>query len=160
MSLTAKHGQERQFGQSEQDGEDKSERPNAIEGKARITDSAIWDHSRDQEKDADLSDQRPGNVPALVASEDYSVFTVPQKRAIILAGSFIAWFSPMSGSIYYPALNQVQLLHTWSQDTYVSNNDIDRSRLERLKLPGQYHGDHIPSKHTHRRMDPFADRHI
>lgn len=31
----------------------------------------------------------------LVASEDYSVFTVGQKRAIIFAGSFAAWFSPM-----------------------------------------------------------------
>jgi hypothetical protein len=31
----------------------------------------------------------------LVATEDYSVFTVGQKRAIIFAGSFAAWFSPM-----------------------------------------------------------------
>jgi hypothetical protein len=31
----------------------------------------------------------------LVANEDYSVFTVGQKRAIIFAGSFAAWFSPM-----------------------------------------------------------------
>jgi len=31
----------------------------------------------------------------LVAKEDYSVFTVGQKRAIIFAGSFAAWFSPM-----------------------------------------------------------------
>ena len=28
----------------------------------------------------------------LVANEDYSVFTVGQKRAIIFAGSFAAWF--------------------------------------------------------------------
>lgn len=32
----------------------------------------------------------------LVANEDYSVFTVGQKRAIIFAGSFAAWFSPMA----------------------------------------------------------------
>lgn len=32
----------------------------------------------------------------LVATEDYSVFTVGQKRAIIFAGSFAAWFSPMA----------------------------------------------------------------
>ena len=31
----------------------------------------------------------------LVANEDYSAFTVGQKRAIIFAGSFAAWFSPM-----------------------------------------------------------------
>jgi hypothetical protein len=45
-----------------------------------------------------------GNV---VAKEDYSVFTVPEKRAIIFFSSFTAWFSPMSGAIYYPAINQV-----------------------------------------------------
>lgn len=44
--------------------------------------------------------------PAL-SKDIYSVFTVPQKRAIILTGSFIAWFSPMTGSIYFPALNQI-----------------------------------------------------
>jgi hypothetical protein len=35
------------------------------------------------------------NLSHLVATEDYSVFTVGQKRAIIFAGSFAAWFSPM-----------------------------------------------------------------
>lgn len=61
----------------------------------------------------------------LVANEDYSVFTVGQKRAIIFAGSFAAWFSPMvshpspspldehrltsrqTGSIYFPALDRI-----------------------------------------------------
>ena len=33
----------------------------------------------------------------VIAGEDYSVFTVPQKRSIIVAGSFLAWFSPVSG---------------------------------------------------------------
>jgi hypothetical protein len=36
----------------------------------------------------------------LVATEDYSVFTVGQKRAIIFAGSFAAWFSPMVSFIF------------------------------------------------------------
>lgn len=39
----------------------------------------------------------------------YSVFTVPQKRAIVLSGSFIGLMSYMSGSIYYPAINQVRI---------------------------------------------------
>jgi MFS family permease len=43
----------------------------------------------------------------VLAKEDYSVFTVGQKRAIIFAGSFAAWFSPMTGSIYFPALDQI-----------------------------------------------------
>lgn len=39
----------------------------------------------------------------LVAKEDYSVFTVGQKRAIIFAGSFAAWFSPMVSFIPFPS---------------------------------------------------------
>ncbi|KAK5124378.1 hypothetical protein LTR85_001595 [Meristemomyces frigidus] len=53
-----------------------------------------------------------------VADEDFSVFIVAQKRAIILTGSLAGWFSPMSGSIYYPALNQI------AGDLNVSNAKI------------------------------------
>lgn len=42
---------------------------------------------------------------AVESQSDYSVFTVAQKRAIIVTGSFAGWFSPMTGSIYFPALN-------------------------------------------------------
>ena len=42
----------------------------------------------------------------LVANEDYSVFTVGQKRAIIFAGSFAAWFSPMASLIPFSTFNQ------------------------------------------------------
>lgn len=59
------------------------------------------------EKDVEATVEPPVESNGLVASEDYSVFTIPQKRAIILAGSFISWFSPMTGAIYYPALDQV-----------------------------------------------------
>lgn len=59
--------------------------------------------TQDPEK-ADSSTEQ--DHPAL-SKEIYSVFTVPQKRAIILTGSFVSWFSPMTGSIYFPALNQI-----------------------------------------------------
>ena len=59
------------------------------------------------EPDVEASRQLPTDHSNAVASEDFSVFTIPQKRAIIVAGSFIGWFSPMTGSIYFPALNQV-----------------------------------------------------
>ena len=67
-------------------------------------------HQREvlDEKDIDASGEKPVQLD-LVAKEDYSVYTVPQKRAIVLAGSFISWFSPMTGSIYYPAIDQVRL---------------------------------------------------
>ncbi|RMZ75321.1 hypothetical protein DV737_g5360, partial [Chaetothyriales sp. CBS 132003] len=37
----------------------------------------------------------------------YSGFTVPQKRAIALAASAAAFFSPLTGSIYFPALTTI-----------------------------------------------------
>jgi hypothetical protein len=38
---------------------------------------------------------------------DFSVFTVNQKRWIVAAGSLAAFFSPLSSSIYFPALDTV-----------------------------------------------------
>ena len=49
-----------------------------------------------QEKDIETGDDPSVKRPDIVASEDYSVFTVGQKRSIILAGSFVGWFSPVS----------------------------------------------------------------
>lgn len=73
------------------------------------------------EKDVEGTAKRPGDGSDLVAKEDYSVFTVPQKRAIILAGSYISWFSPMTGAIYYPALGQVR---TAKQTYFKSSTNI------------------------------------
>lgn len=39
--------------------------------------------------------------------EMYSVFTTTQKRWIVLTASLAGFFSPLSGSIYYPALNTI-----------------------------------------------------
>ncbi|WPH00569.1 Hypothetical protein R9X50_00339900 [Acrodontium crateriforme] len=55
----------------------------------------------------DVTVEPPSEQLHQMDKEDFSVFTVPQIRAIILTGSFAAWFSPMSGSIYYPALNEI-----------------------------------------------------
>ena len=50
----------------------------------------------ENEKATEASDQ-PGVLPSdVLAEKDYSIFTVPQKKTIILAGSFIGWFSPVS----------------------------------------------------------------
>jgi len=46
----------------------------------------------DEKEDIEASTAEPA---AVLASEDYSVFTVPQKRAIVLAGSFLGLFSPV-----------------------------------------------------------------
>lgn len=46
----------------------------------------------DEKEDVESSKAVPA---AVLASEDYSVFTVPQKRAIVLAGSFLGLLSPV-----------------------------------------------------------------
>lgn len=48
-------------------------------------------------RNADGQDEPIPPNANVIAGEDYSVFTVPQKRSIIVAGSFLAWFSPVSG---------------------------------------------------------------
>ena len=72
------------------------------------------------EKDVVIATEPPVEQRAdPMAAEDYSVFPVGQKRAIIAAASFMAWFSPMSGSIYYPALNQI------AADLKVSSSQVN-----------------------------------
>lgn len=66
----------------------------------------------------------------VLASEDYSVFTVGQKRAIIFAGSFAAWFSPMTGSIYFPALDRI------GEDLGVSNSAMSITVTTYLIMQG------------------------
>ena len=77
------------------------------------------------EKNSEVTAEQPGVSSDLVAKEDYSVFTVPQKRAIVVAGSFIGWFSPMTGAIYYPALDQVRAINPTSFSTFI-NMILDR----------------------------------
>lgn len=66
----------------------------------------------------------------VVAKEDYSVFTVGQKRAIIFAGSFAAWFSPMTGSIYFPALDVI------ANDLNVSDSNMSVTVTTYLIIQG------------------------
>ncbi|KAK1068804.1 hypothetical protein LTR33_011055 [Friedmanniomyces endolithicus] len=84
------------------------------DGPSSETLSAGLTHASDQIRNAALREkpqesppEKQNDQPNIVATEEYSSFTIAQKRAIIVTGSFAAWFSPMSGSIYYPALNQI-----------------------------------------------------
>lgn len=71
------------------------------------------------EKPNTVTAEPPSERQHQIASEDFSVFTVPEKRAMIAVASFAAWFSPMTGSIYYPALNQI------AADLHVSASKIN-----------------------------------
>lgn len=51
--------------------------------------------------------------------EVYSIFTPGQKKAIVLTASFCSILSPLTGSIYYPALDTI------ARDYHVSNTAIN-----------------------------------
>jgi hypothetical protein len=70
-------------------------------------------------KDEIDSSGEPPMQRQLTSGEVYSVFTVNQKRAIILTGSLAAFFSPLSSSIYYPSLPTIAL------DLHVSDSQIN-----------------------------------
>lgn len=96
-----------------------------------------------EEENICASTEPPRKIPPAVSIEDYSVFTVPQKRAIVLSGSLIGWLSPMTGSIYYPALNQVSILVP---------EFVVKARLTGVRLPAtcmcQIVKSTSPSQHT------------
>lgn len=54
---------------------------------------------------------RSNDLPAIekpqTNTEAYSSFTVTQKRLIILAGTLAGFLSPLTGSIYYPAISTI-----------------------------------------------------
>lgn len=67
---------------------------------------ALADSPEDPSKGQEGDKQTPVEVPEQVL-EKFSVFTVNQKRAIVTTGSFASFFSPLSSSIYFPALNTI-----------------------------------------------------
>ena len=66
-----------------------------------------------------LSTEKFSEQDSLSASEIYSVFTVRQKKMILVAGSFAAFFSPLSSNVYFPALNTI------AEDLHVSISQIN-----------------------------------
>lgn len=58
-------------------------------------------------EDAAKAPEDPPSQHRDVRLEGYSQFTVAQKRAIVAMGSLASFFSPLSSSIYLPALNTI-----------------------------------------------------
>ncbi|KAK9370594.1 major facilitator superfamily domain-containing protein [Lipomyces kononenkoae] len=77
----------------------------------------------------DPANEPPSERPVTV-DEVYSVFTVPQKRLIILTASLASFFSPLSGSIYFPALNTI------ASDLNVSTTKINLTVTTYLIVQG------------------------
>lgn len=70
--------------------------------------------------------ERPSTTPA----KQYSVFSTNEKRIIIAAGSLAGFFSPLTGSIYFPALNTI------AQALNVSGSKINLTVTTYLILQG------------------------
>ena len=66
-----------------------------------------------------VSNPEPISEQPVASDIPYSVFTVPQKKAIVLSAALGATFSPMSTTIYLPALNQI------AADLHVSSSKIN-----------------------------------
>lgn len=60
----------------------------------------------DPEKQPDPTTLPPSEL-SRVETKAYSSFTTKQKKLIVLTASLAGFFSPLSGSIYYPALNTI-----------------------------------------------------
>ncbi|KAK3066789.1 hypothetical protein LTR53_016714 [Teratosphaeriaceae sp. CCFEE 6253] len=120
--------------QSFHDGEDGRRVPPASESAAIPDQMPVSPPAINALKVNDVHEKQPSDAASqdqsIVATEDYSVFTTAQKRAIIVTASFAAWFSPMSGSIYYPALNQI------AADLHVTSSKVNITVTTYLILQG------------------------
>ncbi|OQE06387.1 hypothetical protein PENVUL_c018G01925 [Penicillium vulpinum] len=63
-------------------------------------------HRQVRQQDEEVNEETP-LLHAAPSTEPYSVFTVNQKRLIILTAALASSFSPLSANIYYPALNSI-----------------------------------------------------
>ena len=76
-------------------------------------------HEVTNKPEAAQNESKQNNDPASESNEDYSIFSTGQKRAIVLTASFCAFFSPVTASIYYPALDTI------AHDLNVTNTAIN-----------------------------------
>jgi hypothetical protein len=96
----------------------KTNEPEVIEDEPHVdleTGKTTDDHTN--VSPASLSEAVGQNHEA-AADIPYSVFTVSQKKMIIVTGSLASLFSPMSSSIYYPSLSQI------AKDLHVSEAKV------------------------------------
>lgn len=84
------------------------------------------ERNEDVEKEAGVKQQQPSIPP----TKQYSVFSTNEKRIIIAAGSLAGFFSPLTGAIYFPALNTI------SQALNVSGSKINLTVTTYLVLQG------------------------
>lgn len=104
-----------------QDGQDQVVRPSPISPESLTVDhTRALDKVATNEDDGHLAPQlQTTATTASAAGPVYSVFSRNQKRFIVFIASWAGFFSPISGTIYYPALNPL------ASDLNVSNTLIN-----------------------------------
>ena len=106
------------------------EKLSAVEATDNATDSEkiVNEDNKDailpQEKEGHLQTSQnaglePSSELSKVSTKQFSVFTTKEKKLIIVAGSLAGFFSPLSSTIYFPALNTI------AAALHVSNSDIN-----------------------------------
>ncbi|USW56623.1 Putative major facilitator superfamily, MFS transporter superfamily [Septoria linicola] len=103
-------GSEKQLEDALKPAEDTSAHHQSGRNESRFTDDALepkTESMRNSEEDKTTTEQSDVEKLDPHAKVDYSIFTTGQKRAIVVAGSLAGWFSPMTGSIYFPALTTI-----------------------------------------------------
>lgn len=81
-----------------------------------------------QQEDGDMKERPPGQPNP--EQKQYSVFSTNEKRFIIAAGSLASFFSPLSSSIYFPAMTTI------AQALNVSISNINLTVTTYLILQG------------------------
>ncbi|KAJ5226361.1 MFS general substrate transporter [Penicillium chermesinum] len=74
--------------------------PDTPAGEKETSDPTPGSHAKDEEQPTVPRSGTPKHV-------EFSVFTVNQRRAMVTVGSLAAFFSPLSSSIYFPALDTI-----------------------------------------------------
>lgn len=88
--------------------EQKCDRPNhsfagSVKSESEVKDSAA-SFVLEQNENKSIAEPRKD-----IAEEDYSSFSIWQRKCIILSASLVAWLSPMTGSIYVGAAGQIRI---------------------------------------------------
>lgn len=104
-----------------QDGQDEVLRPSSIPPESlTVEHTTALDKVATNEDGGHLASQlQTTATTASAAGPVYSVFSRNQKRFIVFIASWAGFFSPISGTIYYPALNPL------ASDLNVSNTLIN-----------------------------------
>ncbi|CAM6031690.1 unnamed protein product, partial [Sphagnum compactum] len=77
-----------------------------------------YDRIEDGQEAVEPPSEQPVQGTA-IPGEDYSIFTVGQKKLMIMTASLASLFSPMATAIYYPSLDTI------SKDLNVTNSKIN-----------------------------------